>query len=173
MAELLMPRPGPMGLSIVLLFLTVACDSSSTPALATSVSSPATSASTPAPPQFESVGHPAITPTHAEQAMPTFDEADVRAYVLAHPNVSQGLNPGPTVVDSIEFMSQRELRARFGAGANLGKPDDVVLCVVTVHGMFLQAPESTSASLQTKRVVFDGRTGNELMLMGGPDASAR
>ncbi len=112
------------------------------------------------------VGGPAITPTRAGQMMPTFDEADVRAYVQAHPNVSKGLNPGPAVVDSIEFMSQRELRTRFGSGADLGKPDDAVLCVVTVHGMFLRAPESTSPSLLTKRVVFDGRTGNELVLWG-------
>jgi len=64
------------------------------------------------------------------------------------------------VVDSIEFMSRRELRARFGA--DLGKPDDAILCVVTVHGMFFRAPESTAPSLQTMRVVFDGRTRNEV-----------
>ncbi len=157
-----MPRPDHIGLCAVLLLSTVACRSEP-------VSAPITPASTPVSPsiRMERVGGRAITPTHPGQAPPTFDEADVRAYVQGHPNVSHGLDPGPATVDSIEFMSLREFRARFGSGSDFGKPDDAVLCVVTVHGLFFRAPESTAPSLQTMRVIFDGRTGNELLLTRG------
>lgn len=157
-----MPRPDRIGLCAVPLLSTVACRSEP-------VSAPITPASTPVSPsiRMERVGGRAITPTHPGQAPPTFDEADVRAYVQGHPNVSHGLDPGPATVDSIEFMSLREFRARSGSGSDFGKPDDAVLCVVTVHGLFFRAPESTAPSLQTMRVIFDGRTGNELLLTRG------
>lgn len=157
-----MPRPDRIGLCAVLLLSTVACRSEP-------VSAPITPASTPMSPplRMERVGTPAITPTHPGQAPPTFDEADVRVYAQAHPNVSPGLEPGPAVVDRVEFMSLREFSARFGSGSDFGKPDDAVLCVVTVHGLFFRAPESTAPSLQTMRVIFDGRTGNELLLTRG------
>jgi hypothetical protein len=118
--------------------------------------------------QFELVGQPAIRPTDPDRAAPTFDEADVRAYVTSHADLSVGLRPGPAVVDEIAFLSQRDVRSRFNFGADLRHSDDAVLCVVTVHGLFLRSPDTPEPTLQTLHVVFDGRTGNELLLAGDP-----
>lgn len=111
------------------------------------------------------VGVPAIRPSIADAGpgQPVFTADDVMGYVLAHG--IQGMrfvSDGPNTVESVEFLSAREVNARLHT-AN-GQPDDALLCLVIVRGNFtLFTPlAGRTQSFTIASLVFDARTGNIL-----------
>jgi hypothetical protein len=114
-------------------------------------------------------GIPAISPTtkSAAPGTPAFTEDDVRAYLASHsiPDLTSGHT---ATVEQVEFITNRDLRARFGHGS--GGPDDRLVCLVTLRGEFspslppaLQQRGKPRVTSPMIRHVYDAHTGNRLI----------
>ncbi len=124
-------------------------------------------------------GIPAISRRLAatDAATPAFSADDAKAFIEAHGVAGVRFEPtGPATIQSVEFLTERDVHARFGEGTGL--PDDTLLCLVTVQGTFTvsgpsvpgQAPRTAIAHMAYQ--VFDAHTGNRLMQGTGPLSKA-
>jgi hypothetical protein len=95
---------------------------------------------------------------------PPFTKDDVVAF-FAKNNLPTNLGrPDEFQVASLEFLSNRELTERLD-GISTGRADEELVGFVTLEGKFIFASFSgNTASFERAYAVFDGATGNLLML---------
>ncbi len=111
------------------------------------------------------IGVPAIQP-HLS-GVPAFTEDDVREYVSARPfNGHRFESKGPVTITRILFITSYDA-CQLMRGESVGLPNDAIVCYVQLSGTFLfSSPFSTTPQppLHTGEEVFDGKTGNLLVL---------
>ena len=120
-------------------------------------------------PESSNAGASAIRPTRptSDPATPAFTTQDVTDYVNAHPIGQTAPGTMPTI-ESIAFLPNRDIDARFTT--RTGRPDDALMCLVTLRGSFLEAGPAGQANIKSNVAywVFDAHSGNELLIVGGP-----
>lgn len=110
-----------------------------------------------------------ITPhtTATDPQIPTYTEQDVRDYIASHGIA--GTVGGPTLV-GVSFETVDQARKATGGGMSRF-PDDMLVCVVQLSGSFTQQGSTGSqapVALTRQYHVFDGHTGNLLMIRTAP-----
>jgi hypothetical protein len=109
------------------------------------------------------VGAEAIKPRLGVAAgQPAFTTEDVIAYLADYPLQFRAQGKAEPVIESIEFMTVRDLNARYGG---YWLQDDLLICLVTLRGQFRASvdPESPAHTGEIEYLVFDARTGNLLV----------
>jgi len=159
-----MRRSGPVRLLAVLLLLSVALlvlqqsavSQSALPADALGNRCP------PLPPNLASLdsrGDWAIRPRLGDTMPPTYSAQDARDYIGRHgPWIRSLKTPRITAV---RFMSARS--ACFEIGQAISRPDDALVCLVTLRGNFAvtNGPPSVHHAVgNTEYLIFDATTGN-------------
>jgi len=126
------------------------------------------SAGTTPVPASSAPGASAIRPTRptTDPAAPAFTTQDVTDYVNANP-IAQTVPGTKPTIESIQFLPNRDVNARFTTST--GRPDDALMCLVTLRGSFLVAGPAGEANIKSDVAywVFDAHTGNELLIVGG------
>lgn len=108
----------------------------------------------------------------------TFGAADAAAFVAVAGVGGRIEAAGPWEVESVAFVRERALQARFGFATGTGAPDGALRCLVTVRGTFtVEGPPTPGRERKvgvshTASVVFDAHTGNLLLRVLGPTSSA-
>jgi hypothetical protein len=119
-------------------------------------------------PESSNTGATAIRPTRSttDPATPAFTTQDVTDYVDAHP-IEQTVPGTKPTIESIQFLPNREVNSRFTTST--GRPDDALMCLVTLRGSFFEAGPAGGAGIKSDVAywVFDAHTGNELLIVGG------
>lgn len=119
-------------------------------------------------PESSNTGATAIRPTRPtmDPATPAFTVQDVTNYVNANP-IEQTVPGTKPTIESIEFLPNRDVNARFTTST--GRPDDALMCLVTLRGSFLVAGPGGEANIKSNVAywVFDAHTGNELLVVVG------
>ena len=125
-------------------------------------------------------GLPAIKPSKAAAttsgSTPAFTEKDAKQYVIANfVKIGRYVSPNsPIVVDKVQFMTMGEKNAWFksinGWVTDKGDPNDALVCLVTVSGLFevhggCEGISNNDASGKRRTfkhgfIVFDALTGN-------------
>jgi hypothetical protein len=115
-------------------------------------------------------GLPAIPRTRA--GSPSFSLADAQAYARSH-RLSGDVGTNQKSVISSSFATSAAV-SKLLDGETVGVPDKALVCVVVVQGsfVFLGPPGGTSVKYSKAYEVFDGNTGN-LLLVGGSVKSPR
>lgn len=125
-----------------------------------------------------SEGIPALQPSKDKSTLdastPAFTAEEVRVYISRTNAVGlvSGARPDiPVTITNIEFLRERDLRARQN-GAGTGYPEDTLLCYVDLRGSFGVVGPPPSAPEQCGRaiIIFHAQTGN--ILMTGVDCNA-
>ncbi len=117
-----------------------------------------------------SFGLPAIQPrtTTSSASTPAFTEQDVRDYLKAHPGAPRIHASTTPVVATVEFITNKEVKARLNAMTDVSIPDSAVLCYVELSGDFEFPAAPGAAPVKGNRIyeLFDAQTGN--FFMSGP-----
>lgn len=101
----------------------------------------------------------AIRPRLGITSPPTYTEQDARDYVERSGPWNPAYNaPAPTIAD-VQFITAQ---AACGViGKRINRPDDTLVCLVTLRGDFaILGPPSVRHLGNTEYLVFDGTTGN-------------
>lgn len=101
-----------------------------------------------------------------DPAVPSFSDADVRAYFATHTHPDQVSGGEPETITSIEFLPARVVDERLGG---TGMSPGTLLCMVTLHGNFrVSGPGGrVSWNSPTGYMVFNALTGNDIMEVVG------
>lgn len=112
-----------------------------------------------------------ITPrtTTIDPQTPTYTEQDVRDYIASRGIA--GTAGGPTLVN-VAFQTAANARQTMGGGIE-GFPNDTLVCVVQLNGSFTRQSKTATGpgspvTLTKQYYVFDGHTGNLLMIRTAP-----
>jgi hypothetical protein len=103
----------------------------------------------------------AIRPRLGVTSPPTYTEQDARDYVERSGPWNPAYNvPAPTIAD-VQFVTAQ---AACGViGKRINRPDDTLVCLVTLRGDFaILGPPRIAYVGKTEYLVFDGLTGNLL-----------
>ncbi len=126
----------------------------------------------PCPNAPTSTGRRFICPSDpaAPAGKPTFTEADVRRQYAPLPgDLGPFIAVTPPQIGTVEFLTVGEVGVRLGRGMN--RPDDQLLCVITLTGDFiLPPPDPNSPPLAYRAVILilDARSGDWFATTGTP-----
>ncbi|HVX29645.1 MAG TPA: hypothetical protein VHA53_04125 [Nitrolancea sp.] len=121
----------------------------------------------PLPPGLASIdssGDWAIRTRLGDHTPPAYTEQDARDYIKRHGPWELATGAPPPHIVSIRFMTARP--ACVETGSPMRRPDDALVCLVTLRGRFAFAsPPSVRAIGNTEYLTFDVTTGNLIGIM--------